>query len=281
MKLHLFQKSMMLALAAVAVAGVAGAAGGVAHAATLAEAATSSSAVSVPAAPSVPADTCGVTTDDVAQIAAVRNNPSLSASQEVVQELALRKQLVERVISCAQGQIAALRTELNAVTTTDDSARSLQSQLAGRLNDADNFYSLQLGKLDDSGIAGTEAVASDVLSWRTGTYGPLAGRVNDFVLWAGNQSLFATAQARMDQTQQAVSFLENASANTNLQSAFNSAYASFESAKQDNDAAKAALQQSLSPDQALDLIKQSLSDLQATYQQFFTVSGIIQTLLPQ
>ncbi len=85
----------------------------------------------------------------------------------------------------------------------------------------------------------------------------------------------------MDQTQQAVAFLEGASANTALQQAFNASYASFEAATQENAAARQALQQFLPPDQSLTLIKESLSDLQATYQNLFTVSGIIQSLLPQ
>ncbi len=48
-------------------------------------------------------NTCGVTTDDIARIVAVQNDPSLTASQEVVDELALRKALVGKVIACAQG----------------------------------------------------------------------------------------------------------------------------------------------------------------------------------
>lgn len=270
---------------------------GAAHAATVAtaDAATTTPATSTAAsssstastasasspAPAQAADTCGVTTDDIAQIVAVQNDPSLSASQEVVAELALRKTLVSKVIACAQGETASLRKALAGVHTSGNAAQGIQSQLQGRVADADHFYAIELSKLNDAGIAGTEGIAGEVLAWRGGTYGPLAGQVGDFILWNANQPLFTVAQTRMDQTQQAVSFLEGASANAALQQAFNDAYASFQSAKQENAAAEQALQQSLPPDQTLALIKQSLADLQTTYQKFFAVSGIIQTLLPQ
>ena len=224
---------------------------------------------------------CGVTPADIAEITAIENDPTLTPSQEVVQELAVRKQLIIQVITCAQGEVRSLQSSLSAVPTSTDAERNIQSQLKGRLNDASNFYMLELGKLGGAGIAGTKTIAADVLAWREGTYMPLAGQVGDFVLWAGNQQLFDTAQTRMTETQQAVSFLESASNNADLQSAFNTAYASFETAKSGNSAAEAALQQSLPPDQTLVLIKQSLDALQATYQQFFKVSGIIQSLLPQ
>jgi hypothetical protein len=251
--------------------------------------ATSSVAVTTPAtatttgaSASVPlVDTCGISKDDIAAIAAIQRDPSLSASEEIVQELALRKKLVATVITCAQGEVVTLRTAIDGAPDTGSAGKAIRTMLDGRLDDASNFYSLELGKLNNAGIAGTKAVAADVLSWRQGTFTPLVGQANNYVLWAGNQSLFMTAATRMAETQQAVSFLENASANSSLSNAFNAAYASFETAQSDNAAAQAALQQSLPPNETLTFIKQSLDALQSTYKQFFTLSTIIQALLPQ
>ncbi len=226
-------------------------------------------------------DTCGISKSDIAAIAAIQADPSLSASEEVVKELALRKQLITAVISCAQGEVATLRTSVKGAPDAGSAGEAIRSSLNGRLDDAANFYTLELGKLDNAGIAGTKAIAAEVLSWRQGTFAPLVGQTNDYVLWAGNQSLFSTAATRMAETQQAVSFLENASANSSLSNAFNAAYASFETAQADNAAAQSALQQSLPPDETLGLIKKSLDALQSTYKQFFTLSTIIQALLPQ
>jgi hypothetical protein len=140
---------------------------------------------------------------------------------------------------------------------------------------------LELTKLSGVGISGSEEIAQAVLAWRAGTFLPLSENVNNFILWAQNQSLFDTAQTRMTQTGQAVSFLEGTTPNVALQTAFDNAQSSFNSAESENLQAKAALAQGLSPDQSLALIKQSLASLSATYQNLFTVSTLITNNLPQ
>jgi hypothetical protein len=223
---------------------------------------------------------CGVTAGDIAQITAVQNDPTLTNAQEINAELALRKQLVGKTITCAQQEVQTFRTSL-ASTTVGSDAQPLQSQLLSDLDSASNFYDLELAKLNGVGIAGSEAVAQEVLAQRAGTFLPLSENVNNFILWAQNQNLFDTAQTRMTQTQRAVSFLESATPNAGLQTALDNAQSSFNDAESQNAAAKAALAQGLSPSQSLSLIKQSLDSLSATYQSFFNVSTMISTILPQ
>lgn len=223
---------------------------------------------------------CGITAGDVAQITAIENDPALSASQEIVQELALRKQLVGETIACAVQEAQTFQATL-ASTTVESDAQPLQAQLLSDLSGATNYYDLELAKLNGAGIAGTESVAQEVLAWRDGTFLPLSENVNNFILWAQSQNLFDTAQERMTATQRAVAFLETASPNPALQSALDSAQSSFNDAENENASAKSALAQGLSPDQTLSLIKQSLSSLSDTYQGFFNVSTIIGTILPQ
>ncbi len=225
-------------------------------------------------------ENCGITAADIMQIKVIQSDPSLSSSEELTQELALRKQLVGETIVCAQGEVQQLQASLAAATTTDPVGMIVQSHLAGDLAGADRYYNLELAKLDTSGIAGTEAVAQEVLAWRAGTFVPLSENVNNFILWAGSQDLFTTARARMDQTQRAVSFLESASPNVDLQNAFNGALAAFNDAASANTAARTALAQDASPDRSLALIKQSLNSLAATYQDFFTISTLIKGILP-
>jgi len=224
---------------------------------------------------------CTVTKAQIAQIAAIQNDPTLTPAQELAQELALRKELVSQTITCAEGQVSELQTALENASTTDAMGQSVQLQLLGNLNDASNFYNLQLQKLSDSGIAGTESVAANVLSWRKDTLAPLSETVNNFILWSSNQSLFATAETRLDQTQRAVSFLESANQDADLQTAFDQANASLGDAESENIAARNALAQRLGPDQSLALIKQSLDSLSDTYQDFFNVSTLIKNSLSQ
>jgi len=225
------------------------------------------------------ADNCNLTPADFAEITAIQNNPTLTALDEVKQELAVRKDLVSQTIMCAQADVATLQSSLNAATTTTSDAANLQTALSGKLDDANNFYNLELTKLNGAGISGTESIAKDVLAWREGSYEPLAGEVNNFILWSENQSLFATAENRMQQTEQTVSFLEGASGNTDLQNAFSAAQTSFNAAEAENTQAQNALTQFLPADQSLALIQQSLNSLSETYQQFFALSTIVNNLL--
>lgn len=225
-------------------------------------------------------DSCTLPSSDFDQIAVIQNDPSLTSNQEVIQELALRKQLLEQTIACAQTDVASLRSTLAAATSTYGT-EDIQTQLLSDLDSASEFYAIESGELAGSGIAGTKAIASNIIAWRAGTYVPLEGKVNNYLLWTQDQPLFAMAQTRMDQTQRAVNFLENATPDADLQSAFSAAYASFQDAKQQNAAAEQALAESLSPDQSIALIKQSLSSLADTYKNFFAVSSAIAALLPQ
>ncbi len=236
-------------------------------------------AVRVPAAHAA-SDPCVFAQADFDKIAAVQNDPTLTANQEVMQELAVRKALVGQTIACAETQIASLKDTLQNATGTDSTA-DVRSQLLSSLGGASDFYGIENAKLSDAGIAGTKLIAREIIDWRAGTYAPLEGEVNNYLLWVENQPLFLTAQTRMDQTQRAVAFLESAATDAKLEAAFNAAYASFQDAKQQNAAARQALAQSLAPDQSIALIKQSLESLSSTYQQFFAVSDAIKAILPQ
>jgi hypothetical protein len=230
--------------------------------------------------PTAHAADCGITPGNVAQIATIQNDPSLSASDAIKRELTLRKMLVGETIVCAEQEAQTFQTNL-ASTTVPSDVQSLQSQLLGNLNEAANFYNSEMAQLNVVGIAGTKAIAQQVLAWRASSFIPLSESVNNFILWAQNQDLFNTAQIRMNQTQSAVSFLEAASPNANLQTAFDKTRSSFNDAETENAATKTALIQNLSPDQSLTLIKQSLASLSDTYQGFSDVSTAISKILPQ
>ena len=258
---------------------------GVAHADTSAVAAKVVTTIAeatpvVPVADAASMDACTPSADDLQQISAIQNDSTLSASQELRNELTARKKLLSTIIVCAQNEATSLETTLSGVAMTGG-VSGLQSQLVSKLNEAVDFYNIELSKVSDAGVAGTEAVARETLAYRTGSYEPLAGEVGNFILWSQNQNLFATAKARMDETSRAVTFLLSATPNSGLQSSFAAAQASWQQATTENQAAENALMQSLPANQSLLLIQQSLTSLAATYQQFFAVSNSIKTLLPQ
>lgn len=225
-------------------------------------------------------DDCSITAAQITQITAIQNDPTLSYSQELQQELTLRKKLVTETITCAQQEVKTYQATLQAIPV-DSASQDLQAQFLGKLNDANNFYTIQLTQLSGSGIAGTQNIAKNVLTWRQDTFALLEEQINNVILWTQNQALFDTAQTRMDQTSRAVSFLEAASQNTALQNAFDSTSVAFNTALSQNVQAKSALVQGLPADQSLMLIKQSLDSLSKTYQGFSNVGTLIKAILPQ
>lgn len=214
---------------------------------------------------------CVITQSDLDSITAAAN-AGLAA------ELAARKALLTRTISCAKEDALALQNNVNDVQVTSD-AIALRDQLAGRIQDALNYYDLELAKVNDSGLAGTKSIAREVGAWRAGYYATVAGQANNFMLWEKNQALFKTADTRLAQMKGIVNFLEQAGANIDLENALGSAEGLVETAQSENESARNAMLQSLSPDASLPLIKQSLQSLSDAYDKFFSVSTMIQDLL--
>jgi hypothetical protein len=232
-----------------------------------------------PATTSTSAD-CTLSASDFANLQAIENNPDLTANQELAQELALRKQLLLETISCATNDAQSLQATLQGISMSGNAAAAIQTQLLGNLTDAINFYGIEEAKVNGVGVSGAEAIAQEMLAWRTANYDPLVANINNFVLWSQNQALFTTAQNRLDQTQRVVEFIEEAAANSELQSSYNATYASLQQAQSENQAALMALSQLQPADKSLMQIQQSLQSLATTYQDFSALNSIIQTLLP-
>lgn len=220
---------------------------------------------------------CTISADDLSIIQTIQSDPNLNYLDEINQELAARKQLLSRTITCAENDAQSLKSEVNEVSVTA-ADKNLQNQLSGKIDDAINYYSIERVKLDGSGIKESEQIAGEVLSWRANTYAELASNVDNFVLWSQNQNLFQTASDRMAHIAPMISFLSHAD-NNDLVSAFAAAQTSFNAAENENTSVRNALAESLSPDQTLTIIKQSLQSLSDTYQNFFNISDIIQKLL--
>ncbi len=218
------------------------------------------------------ATTCIITPPDLDAVAAAAQNGLLA-------ELAARRALLTRTVNCAKDDAQALQSNLNAALSIGGDAKTIQVQLSGRLDDALTYYDLELGKVQGAGIAGTQAIAKEILDSRASNYGPLTGQVKNFTLWAENQELFTAANDRLGGVTNIVSFFEQAGQNNELQSNLAAAQSLMQIAKNENDAAKNALLQSLSPDQSLLFIQQSLQSLARAYQKFSDIAAVVQTLL--
>src|SRR5277367_3607549 len=106
-------------------------------------------------------DACTPTAADFTALKAIQSNPDLTQSQELSQELTLRRQLLTETITCATDEAQALQTALAATTSTTAIGQSIQSQLSGNIDDAINFYGIEGAKVSGAGVSATEAIAKE------------------------------------------------------------------------------------------------------------------------
>lgn len=222
---------------------------------------------------------CGVATADFKALVAIQNNPNLSVADELNQELALRKQILTKILTCAGKEATSLQAGLDAITVTGDAA-STQAAFDGKIKDALNFYSNESTKLANAGIRTTETIAQETLAWRAANFTPLQDQIRNFILWVNNQSLFQTADDRLAKTQRVVDLIESAAPNGELQASLADARASLADAEDQNTAALNSLNQFQPADQSFALIAESLQSLADTYQKFTNLNALIQKVLP-
>ena len=223
-------------------------------------------------------NTCGITASDLAAIKSIQENSSVNLLNELQWELATRRSLLSKTILCAEAEAEQTKTDLNNATV-DPSLENLRNQWSDRLDSATSYYNLELQKVNETGISGTELIAQEVLAWRESNFAPLAENVHNFIAWSENQALFTTAEGRLVQVNNLVTsplFSES----LDVQNDYEEAAVSLKAAEDQNALAKNAFAESLSPDQTLLFIKQSLGSLSSTYQYFFNISSLIQSLLP-
>ncbi len=217
-------------------------------------------------------DPCAITKSDVATI-------DKAAEIGLLTELTARKALLARLIACATADARSLQSNLNNLSVPSD-AKPIQSQLSGRVTDAIAYYNLEFAKVSGAGIAGTQGIAREVLTWRSSNYEPLAMQVDNFSFWASNQTLFKVANDRLGGITNLVSFIQEAGANSDLEAGLAGAQSLMQAANNENTTARNAFMQSLPPDETLALTKQSLQTLSSAYQQFFAIATLVQKLLP-
>ena len=116
---------------------------------------------------------------DLTAIKSIQNNASLTYLDELQRELAARRSLLSKTILCAETDAKQTKTNLDN-TAVDPSLENLKNQWSDRLSDAISYYDLQLQRVNEAGISGTESIAKEVLAWRENNYAPLAENVLQF-----------------------------------------------------------------------------------------------------
>ena len=218
------------------------------------------------------ADACTITADDLGAI-------QKASKSGLIAELATRRILLIRTINCAKADAVALQKQLNNLPASLE-AKTLQFRLSEKLDDAMTFYDLESRKAGSAGLAGTQAIAREVLEWRAANYEPIVAQVENFTLWMNNQSLFKVANDRMGGIINLVGFIQQAGQNNELQGELGAAQSLMETANKENLDAKNSLFQSAPAGTSAEKIQQSLSTLSDVYQKFFDIATLIGKILP-
>ena len=228
------------------------------------------------AAPVLAADTpqCTLSQDKFDELATVQNDISLSYLTEIKKELAIRKQLLGETMDCAMSEAESVRTNLSGATLNDSAMQNLKSRLMDQLDNAENYFALQKSKINDLGLQGSKDFAKNLNEWRDGNYKPAAENANDLIIWANNQGLFQSAEARINQISRTMVLLTIVD-NDEIQNLWDEARASLSDAVKENESAKTSLGGFAPSEESSSHIKSSLDFLSLTYKNLLALAGVI------
>lgn len=209
----------------------------------------------------------------------IQNNPDLSYSQSLQDELKLRKGILHGVIDCSISEVKKLEDTTRNLPEPNNNVAFLKSKFLDRLSEAEDYYLLQKSKIGDQGLQGSKNMARFLRVWRSDTYASLAADAGNLIVWVKNQDLFNTASWRFRQITQTVNSL-NLLEQEEIRTYYYEAEQRLNQAKALNEDAGLSLGRTSSPDDTANKIKASLNALSDTYQTFFDLATSVKKLLP-
>lgn len=194
-------------------------------------------------------------------------------------ELTIRKKILTTIIDCASADAELLEQKIKETPTEDSVIGPVRARFMETLASARRYYAEARSRVDTLGIGGSKDLAREVRAWRENTYAPTATQALNFLVWAKNQELFRAANGRLADIRTAIRSLkltEDEQARTLL----DGSVASLREANEENDRARAELDQFPPPQDTLAVIQRSLEKLAHAYEQFFALSELAQKLIP-
>jgi hypothetical protein len=211
-----------------------------------------------------------------AQLRAIQADGSQDYIDAIRSQLAVRKSILKSVIDCALKDVTARKTALDNVAPELKDAK-VSERIAQGLDQSADFYATKRGIIDNLGIKGTQDVAREIANWRASNYAPIASQEDSLLLWSKNQPLFDRAASRLDQLKPVVLSLKLVNQD-DLQSQFKAAESDLKKAEDENQAAKAAIENGDAS--APETIKSSLEPLSTMYKKFLDLSDALKKLVP-
>ena len=218
--------------------------------------------------------------NDFARLDKVKSNPSADYLANVRAELAVRKDILRKIVACGAEEVKLLKAKVAGASTTDSGAQDIKKQLTARLDEALERYATSESRIDTLGLRGSQELSRSLKDWRMTNYSQLSELALNFLVWEKNKSLFKTARIRFEEIGKAVNSLKFADTE-DIRKLFDEAKTDLEHAESLHRDVEQKLKTLDSPESTFAIIKESLEALSKTYQNFFDLSQMVQKVVPR
>jgi len=205
---------------------------------------------------------------------------SASAREQLLQELSLRKKILNNLSTCFIEETTTKKQSLDAIAPANPEAKAYQRWLTNQFTETISFYEFRNTQIKDVGLQGSKNLAKTLLDRRQTIDKPLFDRATQFSAWNTNQELFLIANKRLLDITATLEVFD-LPAEHELGLLLIEAKKSLTVAEDKNRQTWEALKLSLNSDnKILPLIKSSLEALAESYNTFFEISELSKKELP-
>ena len=115
-------------------------------------------------------------------------NPELDR-RELVEGFEMRREVLLKIIDCAEGEVAALEGGIKKVSLPDDDTKRLAALLLTRAGKIADDYAVAKEKIADADLKSLKGIAREVAAVRRDAYLPLWDMSRAYVVWSTNREL--------------------------------------------------------------------------------------------
>ena len=202
-------------------------------------------------------------------------NPELDR-RELVEGFEMRREVLLKIIDCAEGEVAALEGGIKKVSLPDDDTKRLAALLLTRAGKIADDYAVAKEKIADADLKSLKGIAREVAAVRRDAYLPLWDMSRAYVVWSTNRELLERAGKRLAEAKQTLAsrkLLEQVviadlveRASVNLLRAREADYRAIQSIER------------FERDRALTHFRDTLDNLHGMYQALLNLSGAVKAI---
>lgn len=249
---------------------------------TISNSTTSSSTVAATSSSSTDLIGCDISGDlsKLEKLEEDMNNAVSPSQKQLVEDLKIRRDILNKSLSCEINNINNLKSDLSGAQTGDDQSAALKSQYLKDLNNITAFYSSQKSKVGKLGISGTKQISEEILNKKQDDFNSQTQMIIDFVLWEKNQSVMSSLGNKIQDVNRYLklwSLFDKDAINNN----FKNSQSDLSMAQEISQQIENSFSSSTVPvSQVNDLTKSFLQSIYNTYQDLINLQSNIKKILP-